>query len=269
MRIALGLEYDGRAFHGWQVQTAHRSVQSVLEAALAQIAGHPVSTVTAGRTDAGVHATGQVVHFDTSANRPESAWVRGVNSHLPDEISVNWACPVSESFHARFSATGRRYRYILLNRPTRPGVLAGKVGWDFHPINSRKTAEAAAKLVGTHDFTAFRAAQCQARSPVRTMTHASVRQVGEYFVFDFSANAFLHHMIRNLVGSLVYVGKGAQSPEWIDELLSQRDRKLAAPTFMADGLYLVGVDYPPEFALPQGGGAIFPWDLPSSEGDIT
>lgn len=264
MRIALGLEYDGRGFSGWQTQPAGTGIQDALETALSRIASAPVATVCAGRTDAGVHATHQVVHFDTAAQRPESAWVRGVNTYLPDTVAVRWAQVVPDAFHARFAATGRRYRYLLLNRPQRPGLARGRAGWFHHPLDVEAMGEAAARVLGTHDFSAFRAAECQANSPVRTMTRAEVRRHGDWLVFDFAANAFLHHMIRNLVGSLVYIGKGAHPPEWMTALLAERNRTLAAPTFSPDGLYLAGVDYPDEFALPAapGEGAAFPWITP-------
>lgn len=260
MRIALGLEYAGGGYSGWQSQRSGRGVQDALEAALATIAGGPVATVAAGRTDAGVHATAQVVHFDVAVRRPETAWVRGVNTYLPPDIAVNWARAVSEDFHARFSAEGRRYRYYLLNRPSRPGALAGRVGWDFHPLDVAAMTDAAGRLVGTHDFTSFRAAECQAKSPVRELRAATVRAAGRYVVFEFVANAFLHHMVRNLVGSLVYVGRGRRSPAWIDELLGERDRRRAAPTFMPDGLYLAGIDYPAAWGLPAGCTPAFPWE---------
>ena len=260
MRIALGLEYAGSAFRGWQSQCGGGTVQDALEAALAKIAGSPVATVAAGRTDAGVHASAQVVHFDVEVDRPEMAWVRGVNTHLPDEIAVNWARRVPADFHARFSAELRHYRYYLLNRATRPGALAGRIGWDFHPLDVDRMAEAASLLIGRHDFSAFRAAECQAKSPIRDLGRATVSAAGGFVVFEFSANAFLHHMIRNLVGCLVYVGKGARPPAWIGELLEQRDRRLAAPTFMPDGLYLAGIDYAEHWGLPSGPVPVFPWE---------
>lgn len=260
MRIALGLEYAGGGYCGWQSQRAGGGIQDALEAALARIAGGPVATVAAGRTDAGVHATAQVVHFDVAVRRPESAWVRGVNTYLPSDVAVNWAREVPIDFHARFSAEGRRYRYYLLNRATRPGALAGRVGWDFHRLDVAAMGEAARHLVGRHDFSAFRAAECQARSPVRELTTAEVRAAGRFVVFEFAANAFLHHMVRNLVGSLVYVGRGRRPPGWIGELLGERDRRLAAPTFMADGLYLAGIDYAARWGLPAGTVPAFPWE---------
>ncbi len=251
MRIALGVEYCGTTFRGWQSQAGGKTVQDALEAAIAQIAGQPVGTLCAGRTDAGVHATQQVVHFDAPVERPLSAWVRGVNSHLPDGVAVRWAQPVSDEFHARFTAHGRRYRYLLLNRPQRPGLWQGRVGWFHGKLDLTAMQAACGRLPGEHDFSAFRAADCQAKSPVKLMTHAAVRQSGALFVFDFAASAFLHHMVRNLVGTLVYIGKGAQAPGWIDELLQMKDRKLAAPTFSPDGLYFRGPLYEPQWGIPE------------------
>ncbi|THF62482.1 tRNA pseudouridine(38-40) synthase TruA [Pseudothauera rhizosphaerae] len=253
MRIALGVEYAGNAFRGWQSQRGGGGVQDALEAALAQVCAHPVRTHCAGRTDAGVHATAQVVHFDTSSVRPLTAWVRGINALLPDAVAVRWAVEVDESFHARYLACGRRYRYILHNAPVRPALLAGRVGWFHPPLDAGAMAEAARCLLGRHDFSAFRAAGCQAKTPVRKVDEASVHRDGEFIVFDFHADGFLHHMIRNLVGALCYVGKGRYPVEWLAELLASRDRRLAAPTFAPDGLYLCGVDYPPHWPLPGDG----------------
>ncbi len=249
-RIAMGLEYDGSRFHGWQVQPGGGTVQDALQAAISAVAGQPLEVVCAGRTDAGVHATAQVVHFDSPVDRPDSAWVRGVNSHLPDDVAVRWAQPVSPEFHARFSAFGRRYRYILLNRPQRVGLAHGRVGWFHAPLDLAAMQEAAGLLLGTHDFSAFRAASCQAKSPIKEMRRAVVTQQGDLFFFDFEASAFLHHMVRNLVGMLVYVGKGNHPPSWVNELIAERDRRFAAPTFAADGLYLAGVDYENHWQLP-------------------
>lgn len=251
MRVALGVEYCGTAFRGWQSQAGGGTVQDALEGALGVIAGQRVGTLCAGRTDAGVHATQQVVHFDAPVERPLSAWVRGVNSHLPDGVAVCWAQLVGEEFHARFSARGRRYRYLLLNRPQRPGLWQGRVGWFHLPLDLAAMQDACVRLPGEHDFSAFRAAECQAKSPVKLMSEASVRQCGAMFVFDFAASAFLHHMVRNLVGTLVHIGKGAQAPGWIDELLQMKDRRLAAPTFSPDGLYFRGPVYEPHWGLPD------------------
>lgn len=262
MRVALGVEYCGAAYHGWQIQCGQASVQEMLEKALAQIAGQAVPVVAAGRTDTGVHAVGQVIHFDAPVVRPLGAWARGVNSFLPDDITIRWAQSVDQAFHARFSANRRRYRYFLLNRAMRPGVLAGRVGWDFRPLDVAAMAAAAQHFLGVHDFSSFRAAECQARSPVKTMTRSDVRRRGEFVIFDFEADAFLHHMVRNLVGALVYVGKGALSADDIGALLAARDRRRAPPTFMAAGLYLVEVGYPPECGLPAAPSFVFPWECP-------
>ena len=251
MRLALGVEYDGSAFRGWQTQPGGNTVQDALEAALQQIAGVPVPVVCAGRTDAGVHATGQVVHFDPPVQRPITAWVRGVNTFLPPAVAVRWAHPVESDFHARFSAFGRCYRYVLINRAQRSGVWHGRAGWYHHPLALESMQKAAAMLLGEHDFSAFRAADCQAKSPIKTIRQAEVKQRGDIIVFEFEAGAFLHHMVRNLVGSLVYVGQGKHPPEWMAELLAAKDRRLAAPTFAAAGLYLVGVNYETHWGLPN------------------
>lgn len=248
-RIAIGLEYDGSAFHGWQSQTGGETVQDVLEAALAAIAGHAVRAHCAGRTDAGVHATGQVAHFDSLKVRPLSAWVRGVNAHLPKQVAILWAHPVSSEFHARFSARTRRYRYELLNRPTRPGLLDAHVGWYHRPLDVGAMARASRVLIGRHDFSAFRCAQCQAKSPIKTLHRLDIHQVGERISFHLEADGFLHHMVRNIVGALVYVGKGTHPPAWVGEVLAGRDRARAAPTFEACGLYFAGVDYDPVWQL--------------------
>ncbi|WP_287368745.1 tRNA pseudouridine(38-40) synthase TruA [Thauera sp.] len=261
-RIAIGVEYAGDAFCGWQSQAHGQTVQDVLERALSEIAAERVRLHCAGRTDTGVHASAQVAHFDTSARRPLSAWVRGVNALLPSAVVVRWAVEVDEAFHARFLATERQYRYILHNAPTRPAMLAGRVGWFHQVLDEQRMAEAVACLVGTHDFSSFRAAGCQAKTPIRVMHEARVARQGEYLLFDFRANGFLHHMIRNLVGALVYVGKGRYPVEWMNELLQARDRVRAAPTFSPDGLYLCGVSYPPRWPLPYDGRIIALPQLP-------
>jgi tRNA pseudouridine38-40 synthase len=225
-------------------------VQDALDAALSQIAAHPVQSQCAGRTDAGVHAVGQVVHLDTSAQRPLSAWVRGVNTLLPRSIAVCWARPVPDAFHARYSARGRAYVYLLRNRPQRPGLHHAYLGWHHRPLDVERMRAAARCLLGTHDFSAFRAAECQARSAVKELRRARIERDGDLIVFDFAADAFLHHMVRNLVGCLVLVGNGTRSPEWLREVLERRDRTRAAPTFPAQGLYLTGVEYDPAWGLP-------------------
>lgn len=249
MRWALVLEYSGFDFSGWQIQPDQPSVQESLEFALQEIAGHPVRVTAAGRTDAGVHASCQVVHFDTDTNRRQNAWLRGVNAFLPKSIAVLEAQSVDDEFHARFSASGRHYRYLLLNRPIRPALMSGRIGWFHAPLDVEAMHVAAQLLLGEHDFTSFRAALCQAKSPVKKMYRLDVYRNGDVIVFDLHASAFLHHMVRNLVGCFVHIGKGNQPPEWILEVLAARDRSVAAPTFMPDGLYLTGVDYPERFNI--------------------
>jgi tRNA pseudouridine38-40 synthase len=251
VRIALGVEYDGSRFCGWQTQPQGCSVQDALERALGEVASAPVATICAGRTDAGVHALGQVVHFDTGSERPDSAWVRGVNALLPAACSVNWSRPVAGDFSARYSATARSYRYLLLNHPVRPAADQARVGWFHVPLDLEKMQLAARLLIGEHDFSAFRSAECQAKSPVRTLARLDVSRRGDYVVFDLTANAFLHHMVRNIVGCLVYVGKGKYPPEWLGEVLAGRDRGRAAPTFEAAGLYLARVRYDARWGLPE------------------
>lgn len=253
MRFAACVEYDGAAFHGWQSQPHGRTVQDHLQRALSAIAGEPLLAHAAGRTDTGVHALAQMVHFDTSVSRPLQAWVRGVNAHLPPSIVVRWAQPVADDFHARFSAQARSYTYLLHNHPVRPALQHGRVGWYHRPLDVQAMAEAVAHLLGEHDFSSFRASECQARSPIKTLHHASVRREGEYLLFKFRASGFLHHMVRNIVGALIWVGYGKESPAWMSRVLAARDRTSAAPTFMPDGLYFTGVDYAPDWSLPNGG----------------
>jgi tRNA pseudouridine38-40 synthase len=250
MRIALAVEYDGRDFCGFQSQPERCAVQDALEQALAGIAGVPIRVHAAGRTDAGVHATHQVVHFDTAVERPLTAWVRGVNSLLPEGVAALWAMPVSDVFHARFSARARHYSYLLLDRPQRPGLHRGRVGWYHRPLALGAMRDGAAFLQGTHDFSSFRAAECQARTPVRNLAQLEITRAAGMLRVDCSADGFLHHMIRNILGALVAVGAGSKPPEWIGELLAARDRTRGAPTFAPDGLYFTGVEYDPAFALP-------------------
>jgi tRNA pseudouridine38-40 synthase len=226
-------------------------VQDVLERALAAIAGEPIAVTGAGRTDRGVHATAQVAHFDTAVTRPDSAWVRGVNSFLPEPIAVLWARPVPRDVHARFKATARTYRYRLLNRPVRPALAARHAGWFHAPLDVAKMRDAAQALVGEHDFSAFRAAECQARTPVRAVHAVAVERTGDQIDFVIRANAFLHHMVRNIVGSLVYVGSARQPVGWIGELLRLKDRTKAAPTFAPEGLYLEKIEYDAQWGLPR------------------
>ena len=263
MRIALGLEYDGSRYHGWQSQPSGITLQATVEQALARVSGHTagerVAITAAGRTDTGVHATSQVVHFDTGLERSISTWVRGTNAHLPADITVNWAQAVPTDFHARFSATARTYHYRLLNRPTRPAISRVHEGWYHVPLDLAVMRQAARFLMGEHDFSAFRSSECQAKSPVRNITELEITQRGETFHIRITANAFLHHMVRNIVGTLVYIGKdvhektGRFPPQWIEEVLRARDRTRAAPTFSAAGLYLTAVRYDERFRLPKSG----------------
>jgi tRNA pseudouridine38-40 synthase len=250
MKFALGLEYDGKPFCGWQSQAEGCGVQDALEAALAQMAGHAVRVHAAGRTDTGVHAMIQVVHFETETERPVTAWVRGINANLPPALRVRWAQQVDAQFHARFSAERRSYQYLLQVSAVAPALLHGKVGWYHRPLELALMRVAVAHVIGEHDFSAFRAAECQAKSPIKHLYQANIVQHGELMLFEFSANAFLHHMVRNLVGCLVYIGRGEHPPSWMLELLQAKDRALAAPTFEPDGLYLTGVHYDPKWGLP-------------------
>jgi tRNA pseudouridine38-40 synthase len=251
LKIAIGLEYDGSAFHGWQTQPDGSGIQDDLERALSQIAGTRIETACAGRTDAGVHALGQVVHFETDIARPMSAWTRGVGALLSTGVAVKWAREVEVEFHARFSATGRRYVYWLLNRSQRPGLLHGRVGWFHGHLDEQLMREAAQCLLGTHDFSAFRASECQAKTPVRTVRELAISRRGDLVRFELAADAFLHHMVRNIVGTLVYIGCGRQPSAWTGELLESRDRTRAAPTFSPSGLYLAEVEYDERWQLPR------------------
>ena len=250
MRIALGIEYDGTGFFGWQRLTHGNSVQGAVEGALSFIADAPVEVTCSGRTDAGVHARCQVVHFDTQAQRSERSWVLGANSRLPNAIAVLWARPVDDAFHARYGALGRRYRYTILNRPVRAALDARRVTWERAPLDAAAMGSAAQALVGEHDFTAFRAISCQAHSARREVRAIRVERSGELITIDVEANAFLHHMVRNIVGSLLPVGRGEQQPPWIAQLLAGGDRSAAGPTAPAQGLMFLGPRYPSRFDLP-------------------
>lgn len=251
MRIALGIEYDGSAFYGWQRQREVNSVQQELETALSALANQPVELFCAGRTDAGVHATGQVVHFDTDAIRDDKAWIMGTNSRLPDAIAVRWAKVVPDDFHARFSATARRYRYIIYNHKYRPGILRSGLSHYHQQLNIELMQQAAPYLLGEQDFSSFRAVQCQSKTPFRNVHHLKIERRGDYIVLDIKANAFLHHMVRNITGSLLEVGMQNRPPQWIAELLAAKDRNLAAATAKPGGLYLVDVEYPAHYELPK------------------
>jgi len=251
VRIVLILEYDGSSYCGWQSQPDRCSIQDKLETALSCIAQETIRVTTAGRTDTGVHAFYQVVHFDTVAIRPITAWVRGTNSHLPGDISVLWASEIPDEFHARFSAQERRYQYYLLNRPVRPGCNHHKVGWFHETLDLNSMQIAARHLIGEHDFTAFRAAECQSKSAVRKLKRLDISRHGNIILFDLTANAFLHHMVRNIIGCLVYIGKGRYSADWMCTLLKSCDRTLAPPTFPPTGLYLAGITYDSKWNLPR------------------
>jgi len=251
MRVALGLSYRGAGYHGWQSQPDGATVQDRVEAALSRFADRPVRTVCAGRTDAGVHALNQVVHFDTEVAREPFSWVRGSNRYLPADIAVQWCRPVDARFHARNAARGRRYAYLLLESPVRPAIEAGAAGWVFRPLDGDAMRAAAAVLIGEHDFSAFRAAECQAATPVKVLRRIEIARRGAYWRFEFDASAFLHHMVRNLMGCLVAVGQGSRTPGWLAEVLASRDRDRAAPTFAADGLYFLGPYYDAELGLPE------------------
>jgi len=245
MKIALGIEYDGSNFAGWQMQKhGTRTVQECVEAALSKVANQPVQVVCAGRTDTGVHATGQVVHFECNSPRNEKAWVMGVNTQLPDDVSSLWANPVSDDFSARFTATARQYRYIILNRQARPAILSKKVTWKHGKFNVEAMHSAAQALIGEQDFTSFRSSACQAEHAMRNVHWVKVSYEGDYIYIDIEANAFLHHMVRNIVGSLIMIGQGVKSVSWMAELMRCKDRNQAGPTAPADGLYLVKVIYP-------------------------
>lgn len=251
MRIAALMEYDGSGFSGWQWQDDVPSVQQAVEHALSRVADEPIRVTVAGRTDAGVHALAQVIHFDTNAQRSGHAWVRGTNSNLPDSVALLWAGEVSDAFSARFSATGREYHYVILNRPVRPALLTRRITHEYRPLDVGRMQEAARLLVGTHDFSSFRAMQCQAKSPVRELRALDIRRHGEQVVIRAYANAFLHHMVRNLAGVLMDIGAGEKGPQWAKEVLEARDRTVGGITAPPDGLYLTAVEYPASHGIPR------------------
>ena len=253
MRIALGIEYDGTSYNGWQRQKNGIGVQQRLEEALAVVADEPVELTCAGRTDTGVHATGQVVHFDTTAERSERGWLLGTNTNLPADVSVAWARKVDPEFHARFSATGRSYRYVILNRLQRSALHRRRAWWVHQPLDAGRMHEAGQRLLGEHDFSAFRAAGCQAKTALRELTAISVTREGDWVYLDVSANAFLMHMVRNITGTLAEVGQGEQPQEWVTVVLESRDRTIGGVTAPPHGLTLVDVDYPAQFDIPSAG----------------
>jgi tRNA pseudouridine38-40 synthase len=252
VRVALGISYNGQPYEGWQSQSSGHTVQDHLEKALGKFSDRErVTTLCAGRTDAGVHGLMQVVHFDTDLDRTPYAWIRGTNSFLPKDIAVQWAQVVPATFHCRASATSRRYAYVLLESPVRPSVDAGRVGWSFNPLDREAMQQAAAYLIGEHDFTSFRASACQALSPIKQLMRIDIQRRGAYWRFEFEANAFLHHMIRNIMGCLLAVGQGKQSPRWVLDVLAAKSRDAAAPTFSPDGLYFLGPRYAAHWGLPD------------------
>ncbi|MDO8457567.1 MAG: tRNA pseudouridine(38-40) synthase TruA [Burkholderiaceae bacterium] len=251
MRIALGISYSGSGYEGWQSQLSRNTVQDKLELALTRFAVQPIRVMCAGRTDAGVHALMQVAHFDTPVQREAASWVRGTNAFLPDDIAVQWARHVPDTFHSRGSAIARRYAYVVLESPVRPSVEAKRVGWVYRPLDGAAMQEAIAHLMGEHDFSSFRAAQCQAKSPVKTISRIEISQRAGYWRFEFEANAFLHHMIRNIMGCLLAIGQGRYPPDWLAEVVAARNRKVAAPTFSPDGLYFLGPVYEDHHGLPD------------------
>lgn len=253
-RIAAGLEYDGRAYSGWQLQPGLNTVQDVVQRAISRVADAPVECTCAGRTDAGVHALAQVVHFDSDAPRNERSWRLGANTYLPPDVSVAWVREVPAHFHARFSAQARSYRYCIFNRDSRPALAAGRATWERRPLEATRMHAAAQVLLGEHDFSAFRAIECQAKSPVRRVENLAVTRRGDWVLIEVTANAFLHHMVRNIAGLLLAIGHGESPPDRVAAVLATRDRKLNAATAPPDGLYLAAVRYPAEFGLPASAG---------------
>jgi tRNA pseudouridine38-40 synthase len=250
VRIALGLEYEGSDFYGWQVQPGVRTVQACVEVALSSVADQPVKAYCAGRTDTGVHACGQVIHIETLVHREERAWVFGANVNLPKDVSVLWAMPVDDGFHARFSALGRSYRYLILNRPTRPGLIGPRVTWECKRLDERPMQAGADYLLGEHDFSAYRAQGCQAKNPVRTVRRLAVTRRGPLIAIEIEANAFLYRMVRNIVGVLMAIGRGEASPQWAEQVLNGRSRTQGGLTAPPEGLYLMNIQYPAQYRFP-------------------
>ncbi|HUJ53211.1 MAG TPA: tRNA pseudouridine(38-40) synthase TruA [Steroidobacteraceae bacterium] len=257
VRIAIGVEYEGTAYAGWQAQASLPTLQRVTERAVASVAAEAVSLTCAGRTDAGVHALGQVAHFDTHAQRSPRAWVLGANSALPANVSLSWALPVPAHFHARYCAEARTYRYIVVNRAARGALWASRAAWVHQPLDHERMAQAARLLLGEHDFSAFRSSECQAKSPIRRLERIDVERHGDRVVIEATANAFLHHMMRNIAGLLIAIGKAERDAAWTREVLEGRDRTKGAPTAPAAGLYLLAVRYPRAFGLPEGPAGCF------------
>lgn len=251
MRIALMVEYDGSHYHGWQAQTGLHTVQSALEKALTAVANHPVSVVCAGRTDTGVHATSQVVHFESDTSRSIRAWIHGTNSFLPKDMSVYWGREMPDNFHARYSALFRRYCYVIYNAPIRPGLLRSNVTWQYQPLDNQLMQEASQYLLGEQDFTSFRSVECQSKTPMRFVKEIQVKRYHDYIVIDITANAFLHHMVRNIAGVLITVGSSRKTVSWVNDVLLAKDRRMGAQTAPPYGLYLVSVTYPEEFNMLQ------------------
>ncbi|MCP4988332.1 MAG: tRNA pseudouridine(38-40) synthase TruA [Colwellia sp.] len=252
MRYALGIEYDGKNYCGWQRQNNAMTVQEKIEKSLSKIADEPIAVVCAGRTDTGVNATNQVIHFDTLKKRKDVAWTLGVNTHLPSDIAVSWVKQVDEEFHARFSATARNYRYIIYNKPLRSAILSHGISHCHFALDEKLMQQGAEHLIGKHDFTSFRTVHCQSHSAVRTIKHCRITRMGDYLMVDIKANAFLHHMVRNIVGSLMRVGQSKETTYWIKEVLLAQNRCVAGETAPPEGLYFVDVDYPEHFDLPKG-----------------
>ncbi|KTD00733.1 tRNA pseudouridine synthase A [Legionella geestiana] len=261
MRIALAVEYDGSQYHGWQAQDGLHTIQQMLESALSRVANEPISTVCAGRTDTGVHATHQIVHFDTTKERTVRSWIHGANSYLPKDICVRWGKEMPDDFHARYSAITRRYRYVICNTPIRPALMRTGLTWQYRQLDHRLMHTAAQFLLGEQDFTSFRSVECQSNTPMRCVHQLQVTRTGDLVMIDITANAFLHHMVRNIAGVLIAVGSGRHPVAWVEEVLKARDRRLGAETAPSGGLYLVGVQYPREFGVPAiAPGPVFLWE---------